>query len=164
LPRRNTSKFGVISSAGSCSLERVLVMMKSKQQDSLFGSHNFDELQHCHGAAEITLFFTGHNLAPACTLRSVLLSAGRAISSPPRSLVNSGIAYPTRCSKPLGWHVDFGFRWKREMLIKIWVFWMWRYSRLLEMLSWGKFWVNDDAENCLILWYMHTGLVYCLEW
>jgi hypothetical protein len=43
LPRRNTSKFGVISPAGSCSLERLLVMMKRKQQDSLFGSRNFDE-------------------------------------------------------------------------------------------------------------------------
>jgi hypothetical protein len=100
----------------------------------------------------------------AYTHQLLLLSAGRAISSPPRSLVNSGIGYPTRCSKPLEWHVDFGFRWKREMLIKIWVFWMWRYSRLLEMSSWGKFWVNDNAENCLILWYMHTGLVYWLEW
>jgi hypothetical protein len=43
LPKRNTTMFGVISSAGSCSLERVLVMMKSKQQDFLFGSHKFDE-------------------------------------------------------------------------------------------------------------------------
>jgi hypothetical protein len=35
-------------------------------------------------------------------VKGVLLSAGRAISSPPRSLVNSGIGYLTRCSKPLG--------------------------------------------------------------